>query len=61
MQRNIILPVVLCGLDTRSLTLREDDRMSVLDNGELREIVVPEREEVRGDWRISYNTEIYDL
>ena len=33
----------------------------MLDNGELREIVVPEREEVRGDWRIVYNTEMYDL
>jgi hypothetical protein len=39
----------------------EEDRQNVLDNGVLREIVVPRRKEVRGDWRILYDKEIYEL
>ena len=33
----------------------------MLDNGVLMEIIVPKREEVRGDWRIIYIKEIYDF
>jgi len=41
--RTIILPVVLCGCENWSLTLREGCR--------LRRIFVPKRDEVTGDWR----------
>jgi hypothetical protein len=36
--RIIILPVVLFGCETRSLTLREEHRLRVLENRVLREI-----------------------
>jgi hypothetical protein len=44
--RTIILPVVLCGCETQSLTLREQHRLRVL-----RRIFGPERDEVTGEWR----------
>jgi hypothetical protein len=43
--KTIILPVVLHGCDTWSLTLREEHRMRVFDNRVLR-IFEPKREEV---------------
>jgi len=45
--RTIILPVVLYGCETWSLTLREERRLRVLENRVLR-ILGPERDEVRG-------------
>jgi hypothetical protein len=43
----IILPVVLYGCETRSLTLREEHRLRVFENRVLR-IFGPKRDEVRG-------------
>ena len=37
--RNIILPFVLCGCETWSLTLREEHRLSVFENRVLRRIL----------------------
>ena len=34
-----------------SLTLREEPRMRVFENGVLRRIFGPKREEVTGEWR----------
>jgi len=47
--RNIILPVVLYGCETWSLTLREERRLRVFENRVLRRIFGPKRDEVRGD------------
>jgi len=44
--RIIILPVVLLGCETWSLTLREERRLSVLQNRVLRKIFGPKRDEV---------------
>jgi hypothetical protein len=44
----IILPVVLYGCETWSLTLREGERLRVLGNRVLRRIFGPQREEVVG-------------
>jgi hypothetical protein len=44
----IILPVVLYGCETWSLTLREDRRLRVLENRVLRRIFGPKREGVTG-------------
>jgi hypothetical protein len=53
--RTIILPVVLYGCDTWSLTLR------VLKNRVLRRIFGPKRDEVTGEWRRLHNEELNDL
>ena len=44
--RTIILPVVLYGCETRSLTLREERRLRVFENRVLRRIFGPKRDEV---------------
>jgi hypothetical protein len=49
--RTIILPVVLYGCETWSLTLREEHRLRVFENRVLRRIFDPKRGEVTGEWR----------
>ena len=44
--RTIILPVVLYGCETWSLTLRQECRLRVFENRVLRRIVGPKRDEV---------------
>ena len=44
--RNIILPVVLYGCETWSLTLREERRLRVFENRVLRRVFGPKRDEV---------------
>jgi hypothetical protein len=47
--RTIILPVVLYGCETWSLTMREECRLRVFENKVLRRILGPERNEVAGE------------
>jgi len=47
----IILPVVLYGCETWSLTLREERRLRVFENRVLRRVFGPKRDEVTGEWR----------
>ena len=47
----IILPVVLYGCETLSLTLREEQRLSVFENKVLRRIFGAKRNEITGEWR----------
>jgi len=56
-QRTIILPVVLYGCETWSLTLREECRLRV-ENRVLRRIYGPKRDEVTGDWRKLHKEEL---
>jgi hypothetical protein len=49
--KNIILPVVLYGCETWSLTLRDKHRLRVFENRVLRRIFGPKRDEVTGSWR----------
>jgi len=49
--RTIILPVVLYGCETWSLTLREERKLRVFENMVLRSIFGPRRDEVMGEWR----------
>jgi len=56
--RTIILPVVLYGCETWSLTLREERRLRVFENKVLRRIFGPRSEEVTGDWRRLHNEEL---
>jgi hypothetical protein len=57
----IILPVVLYRCETWSLTLREEHRLRVFENGVLRRIFGPKRDEVTGKWRKLHNEELRDL
>jgi hypothetical protein len=57
----IILPVVLYGCETWSLTLREKHRLRVFENMVLRGIFGPKRDEVTGEWRKLHNKELHDL
>jgi hypothetical protein len=59
--RTWILPVVLCGRKTLSLTLREEHRLRVYENRILRGIFGPKREEVAGGWRRLHNEELHNL
>ena len=59
--RAIILPLVLCGCETWSLTLREERRLRVFENGVLRRIFGAKRDEVTGEWRKLHNEELHVL
>ena len=58
MYRIIILPVVLYGCETWSLTLREERRLRVFKNRVLRKIFGPK---VTREWRKLHNKELNDL
>jgi hypothetical protein len=49
--KTIILPGVLYGCQTWSLTLREEHRQRVFVKRVLRGIVGPSRDEATGEWR----------
>jgi len=59
--RTIILPIVLYGCETWSLILREERRLRVSENGILRRIFEPKKDEVTGEWRKLHNEELNDL
>jgi hypothetical protein len=59
--RTVILPVVLYGCESWSLTLREECRLRIFENRVLRRIFGPKRDEVRGEWRRLHNKELYAL
>ena len=56
-----ILPVVLYGSETWSLTLREGRRLTVFENRVLRRIFGHKRDEVPEEWRKLHNEELNDL
>jgi len=59
--RNVILPVVLYGCETLSLTLREERRLRVFENRVLRRVFGPKGDEATGEWRKLHNEELSDL
>jgi hypothetical protein len=59
--KTIILPVVLYGCETWSLTLREEHTLRVFENRVLRRIFGPKRDEVAGEWRKLHNEELHNL
>jgi hypothetical protein len=61
MYKTVILPVVLYGCETWSLTLKEEHRLRVFENRVLRRIFGPKRDEVKGEWRKLHNEELRDL
>jgi hypothetical protein len=59
--KTIILPVVLYGCETWSLTLREEHRLRMFENRVLRRIFGPKRDEVTGEWRKLHSEELHNL
>jgi hypothetical protein len=56
-----MLPVVLYGCETWSLTLREECRLRAFENRVLRRLFGPKRDEVTGEWRKLHNEKLNDL
>jgi hypothetical protein len=59
--KTIILPVVLYGCETWSLTLKEEHGLRMFENRVLRRIFGPKRDEVTGEWSKLHNEELYNL
>jgi hypothetical protein len=59
--KTIILPVVLYGCETWSLTLREEHRLRVFENRVLRRIFGPKRVEVTGERRKLHSGELHNV
>ncbi|KAJ4444578.1 hypothetical protein ANN_06373 [Periplaneta americana] len=59
--KTVILPVLLYGCETWTLTLREGRRLRVFENKVLRKIFGAKRDEVTGEWRKLHNTELHAL
>ncbi|KAJ4431047.1 hypothetical protein ANN_19640 [Periplaneta americana] len=59
--KTVILPVLLYGCETWTLTLREEHRLRVFENKVLRKIFGAKRDEVTGEWRKLHNTELHAL
>jgi hypothetical protein len=49
LKKNLILPVVLCGCDTWSVSLREEHRLRVFENRVLRRLFGPKRGGITGE------------
>jgi hypothetical protein len=58
--KTVILPVMLYGCETWSLTLGEEHRLRVFESEVLRKIFGPTREE-DGSWRKLHNDELHSL
>ena len=59
--RTTILPVVLYGCETWSLTPREESRLRVCENRVLRRVFGPKRDEVAGEWRKLHKERLNNL
>jgi hypothetical protein len=59
--RTIIVPVVLYGCETWSVTLREEHRLRVFENRVLRGMFGPKGDEVTGEWRKLHSGELHNL
>jgi hypothetical protein len=59
--KTIILPVVLYGCETWSLTLREEHRLRVFENRVITRIFGPKRDDVTGECRKLHNEELQNL
>jgi hypothetical protein len=58
--KTIIVPVVLYGCETWSLTLREEHRLRVFEDRVLRGILEHKGDEVIGEWRKLHNGELHN-
>ena len=61
MWRTVILPVVLYGCESWSVTMTGKHRLKVFEKRVLRRIFWPKGEEVTGEWRKLHSDELNDL
>jgi hypothetical protein len=59
--KTIILPVVLYGCETWSLTVREEHKLRVFENRMLRRLFGPKKDGMTGGWRKLHNEELHNL
>jgi hypothetical protein len=59
--KTIIFTVVIYGCETWSLTLREEHKLRVFENRELRRIFEPKKDGVTGGWRKMHNEDLHNL
>jgi hypothetical protein len=59
--KTVILPVVLYGCETWSLTVREEHELRVFENRVLRRIFGPKSDGVTGGWRKLHNEGLHNL
>jgi len=57
----IMLPVVLYGFETWSMTWREEHRLSVFENRVLRKVFGPKKDEVTGKCRGLHNEVLWSV
>ena len=55
------MPVVVYGCETWSLTVREERRLRVFENGVLKRIFERKRDGETWEWRKLHNEELNDL
>jgi len=59
--RTKILPIILFGFETLSLTLREEQRLMVFKKRALQKILGAKREEVTSDWSKLHNEDLHNF
>jgi hypothetical protein len=59
--KTIILPMILYWCETWSLTVREEHKLRVFENGELRRTFGPKRNGMTGGWRKLHNEELHNM
>jgi hypothetical protein len=59
--KTVILPVILYGCETWSLTLEKEHRLRLFESRVLRRIYGPKKDEVIGCWRKLHNEELQNL
>ena len=59
--KSTILPIVLYGCETLSLTFREEHKLKVFENKVFRKIFGAKRDEITGEWRMLHNAELHTL
>jgi hypothetical protein len=59
--KTVILPVVLYGCETWSLTVSEEHKLTVFEYRMLRRIFGPKRDGMMGGWRKLHNEEVHNL
>ncbi|PSN56398.1 hypothetical protein C0J52_13981, partial [Blattella germanica] len=56
--KTVILPLILYGCETWTLTLTEENRLRVFENKVLRKNFGPKTDEETGEWRRLHNIEL---
>jgi hypothetical protein len=59
--KTIILPFLLYGCETWSLTLREEHKLRVFETRVQRRIFGPKRDEIMGQWRKLHSGKLHNL